>query len=87
LQAIPSVKIELSLCGSLFSFGETSLNESKDALAFLDAFENEGYEMRVMKEGFKTIRRRITARRNEINLFELEFSNKKQKELGVTRSL
>jgi hypothetical protein len=82
-KGIPNAAVELMLCGTPVSFGETQ--EGADSLTgveaevagsvYLDAVEGEEYELRVSKKGYRTECRKVSAGDGMITV-ELELSNK-----------
>lgn len=86
-KGIPNAAVELMLCGTPVSFGETQ--EGADSLTgveaevagsvYLDAVEGEEYELRVSKKGYRTECRKVSAGDGMITV-ELELSEKARRE-------
>lgn len=86
---IPDANVELLLCGSAVSFGETQdgLNYLTRRVepgiigsAYIDAVEGEGYELKISKKGYRSEIREMVARKDELIQVELELSGKASRE-------
>ncbi len=88
-RGIPNANVELLLCGTTLSFGETldGINYVSGKLepgiagnAYVDAMDGEEYELKVSKKGFRSEQRKVTASKEGSLQVELELSGKASRE-------
>jgi hypothetical protein len=86
---IPNANVELLLCGTTVSFGETldGINYASGKLepdiagnAYVDALDGEEYELKVSKKGFRSELRKIVAGKCDFIQVGLEISQKARRE-------
>jgi hypothetical protein len=86
---IPNANVELLLCGTTVSFGETQdgvdnmsgkLEEDIVGNAYVDAVDREEYELKVSKKGFRSECRKVIGGENDFVKVELELSEKAKRE-------
>jgi hypothetical protein len=88
-RGIPNANVELLLCGTPISFGETQdgvnyltgrIEREIAGSAYVDAVEGEEYELRISKKGFRSECSKVVAGKDDFIRIEMELSERARRD-------